>query len=334
MNRFIFYLTGSYERKADAKLNKKASCYIVFTKIIITTSLRLLLPYRDIMKAPFLPIKAVKRLSILAVVVACFASATTIAQSTDDWNWEHPLPGFGPEISLDRGLGTVYTMVKNNSISDIDAFKILAAGGNWLKNKKAKGSMGVAGFLPFAVKCDGGYAFLTAYLARERNIRNPAMNWDFDQLEKETPSMKRLISAMDRFIADFDYPLAESLFLESIFINAYQDVAIAEQKVERYLSNPQSREAIISEVNSLLSKLTFDLAEYRSCNPESDSSRLMLAQWGAWGLTNLLDEQKKRTQANATYKLEIDIANKSYQIRPKRKEGTRYYVVEYGNLKY
>ena len=103
------------------------------------------------MKAPFLPIKAVKRLSILAVIVACFACTNTFAQSTDDWNWEHPLPGFGPEISLDRGLGTVYTMVKNNSISDIDAFKILAAGGNWLKNKKAKGSMGVAGFLPFAV---------------------------------------------------------------------------------------------------------------------------------------------------------------------------------------
>ena len=286
------------------------------------------------MKAPFLPIKAVKRLSIIAVVVACFASTNTFAQSTDDWNWEHPLPGFGPEISLDRGLGTVYTMVRKNSISGIDAFNILAPGGNWLKNKKAKGNMGVAGFLPFAVKCDGGYAFLTAYLARKKNIENPMYTINKVQLDEESPAMKTLMQGFDDFLKTRLYERAELQFLESIFINAYQDVAIAEQKVEHYLSNPQSREAIITEVNSLFSKLTFDLAEYRSCNPESDSSRLMLAQWGAWGLTNLLDEQKKRTQANATYKLEIDIANKSYQIRPKRKEGTRYYVVEYGNLKY
>lgn len=273
------------------------------------------------MKAPFLPIKAVKRLSILAVVVACFACTNAFAQSTDDWNWEHPLPGFGPEISLDRGLGIVYTEVRNNSIRDIDAFNILAGRTRFLKLDESKSRIlfgervyELGNLLP-AMECDGGYAFLTAYLAREKNIRNPAMTLDFDQLEKESPSMKRLISAMDRFIARFDYPLAESLFLKSIFINAYQDVAIAEQKVEHYLSNPQSREAIISEVNSLFSKLTFDLAEYRRCNPESDSSRLMLGQWGAWGLTNLLDEQRLFEQSKLTYSIEKEIRKKTPRIR-------------------
>ncbi len=235
------------------------------------------------MKAPFLPIKAVKHLSILAVVVACFACTNAFAQSTDDWNWEHPLPGFGPEISLDRGLGTVYTMVKNNSISDIDAFNILAGRTRFLK---LDSDGGIGDLLP-AMECDGGYAFLTAYLARERNIRNPAVTLDYDQLKKESPSMNSLINGFDDFLRLSNFERAESYFLESIFINAYQDVSIAEQKVEHYLSNPQSREAIITEVNGLFSKLTFDLAEYRSCNPESDSSRLMLAQWAAWGLTNL-----------------------------------------------
>jgi|GEM_PF-3979319 len=238
------------------------------------------------MKAPFLPIKAVKRLSILAVVVACFTCTNAFAQSTDDWNWEHPLPGFGPEISLDRGLGTVYTMVSNNSISDIDAFNILAGRTRFLKLNRSKGRPVLGDLLP-AMECDGGYAFLTAYLARERNIRSPAMTLDYDQLEKESPSMGSLIIGFGQFLKNKSFERAESYFLKSIFINAYKDVAIAEQKVEHYLSNPQSREAIITEVNGLFSKLTFDLAEYRSCNPESDSSRLMLAQWGAWGLTNL-----------------------------------------------
>ena len=235
-------------------------------------------------------------------------SPTSSSSYTQQQNeWDHQLPGFSSDISLDKGLGIVYDKVKNNSISDIDAFNILAPGGNFLKNKARKGNMGVAGYLPDAMKCDGGYAFLTAYLAKERNIRNPAMNIDFEQLERESPSMKRLISAMDRFIPGTDYELAESLFLESIFINAYQSIPFAKQKVGEYINNPNSREQIITEVNNIFSKLKFDRNEFEQCIPTSDSSRLMLAQWGAWGLTNLLDEQKRRNEGGIFYKLEMKL---------------------------
>lgn len=258
-------------------------------------------------------------------------SPTSSSSYTQQQNeWDHQLPGFSSDISLDKGLGIVYDKIKNNSISDIDAFNILAGRTRFLKLDR---DIGIGDLLP-SMKCDGGYAFLTAYLAKERNIRNPAMSINFEQLERESPSMGSLINGFDDFLRLSNFERAESYFLESIFINAYQSIPFAKQKVGEYINNPNSREQIITEVNNIFSNLKFDKSEFEQCIPTSDSSRLMLAQWGAWGLTNLLDEQKRRNEGGIFYKLEMKLANHSNQIRPKKKEDTIYYVVNYGNLKY
>ncbi|MEC8339773.1 MAG: hypothetical protein VXZ40_04045 [Nanoarchaeota archaeon] len=257
-------------------------------------------------------------------------SPTSSSSYTQQQNeWDHQLPGFSSDISLDKGLGIVYDKVKNNSISDIDAFNILAGRTRFLKLDK---NIGIGDLLP-SMKCDGGYAFLTAYLAKERNIRNPAMNIDFEQLERESPSMGSLIIGFDQFLKNKSYERSESYFLESIFINAYQSIPFAKQKVGEYINNPNSREQIIAEVNNIFSNLKFDKNEFEQCIPTSDSNRLMLAQWGAWGLTNLLDEQGRYNDSSNIFSIEKLLQIESKKLRVKKGEDN-FYVKNDNRIRY
>lgn len=256
-------------------------------------------------------------------------SPTSSSSYTQRQNeWDHQLPGFSSDISLDKGLGIVYDKVKNNSISDIDAFNILAGRTRFLKLDRSKGKPVLGDLLP-SMKCDGGYAFLTAYLAKERNIRNPMYEINKKQLSGESPSMVTLMQGFDDFLKTKLYQRAEKQFLESIFINAYQSIPFAKQKVGEYINNPNSREQIIAEVNNIFSNLKFDRNEFEQCIPTSDSNRLMLAQWGAWGLTNLNrieweNGKKTKNDGDLINNIEKEIRKKVKKIRVSGKQ--EFYV--------
>ena len=79
--------------------------------------------------------------------------------------------------------------------------------------------------------------------------------------------------------------------------------------------------------------MKFDRNEFEQCIPTSDSNRLMLAQWGAWGLTNLLDEQGRYNDSSNIFSIEKLLQIESKKLRVKKGEDN-FYVKNDNRIRY
>lgn len=96
-------------------------------------------------------------------------------------------------------------------------------------------------------------------------------------------------------------------------------------KLDRYnLESTDSRYDIIEEANKQIETMIFSQEEYDRCNSSTESTRLMLAQWGAWALTNTYASKSMEyiseefdTDIKNVNSLEIAIRGKAGNIRAK-----------------
>lgn len=260
----------------------------------------------------------------------CCVFVFTINAYADD-NESHLPPGFRSNISIDPNLVIVYENLRGtrNNFNKREIFKILSADevGNFhLRYNYDSEGRSIGGSLPPALKCDGGYALVNAMLSIQmsssRSIRTPADTINIDKLKAESPSMRDLTIGMEHLLRR-EYSKAEPMLLKAIFINLFgKDVGI--RKAERYLESTDSRYDIIEEANKQIETMIFSQEEYDRCNSSTESTRLMLAQWGAWALTNTYASKSMEyiseefdTDIKNVNSLEIAIRGKAGNIRAK-----------------
>mgnify|MGYP000454034417 CR=1 FL=1 len=230
-------------------------------------------------------------------------------QYSQQVNESHLPPGFRSNISIDPALAIVYENLRGtkNDLNNTQIFRILSGGNVGSFHLKYDSQVGIG--IPSAVKCDGGYALVNAMWSiqenRYRAVRTPVDNFDYRKLNSESPSISKLIYGMEDLLRG-NYSEAEPKLLTSIFINLYGE-SLGKRKASEYISNPDTRDSIIDEANNVISNMKFSQTEYMQCDPKSESTRLMLAQWGAWALTNSMVKEMEKTGNKSKHKFALDI---------------------------
>ncbi len=272
---------------------------------------------------------------------ATYSPTSSSSYTQQQFNFEKIPPGLRPELTTEEFVFPVLYEELNGMRNNFDHDQIAlilkggAVGGFHMKFNYDKNGNALVGSIPPAMKCDGGYAYLNALWAikenRYRRVITPASYLDPHKLNKQSPSMRNLILGMESLFYG-DYEDAEPRLITSIFTNVYGE-SLGKRKTSQYLSEPNTQESIIEEANKIISNMKFSQKEYKKCDPQTESTRLMLAQWGAWALTNTLVRKMEITGDKSKYKLALDInlfernfseKNKIPKIRAKNKN--EYYV--------
>ena len=131
--------------------------------------------------------------------------------------------------------------------------------------------------------------------AEQLHIAQPALSVAIKKLEQQSPSIIPLTAGMKDFMYK-DFESAKPKLLRAAFINIYGDVSLAERRAAEYYSpriTEERKDEIIGEVNTVISKMKFSQEEYKKCDPKSESTRLMLAQWAAYPL-NIIQEFEEK----------------------------------------
>lgn len=223
-------------------------------------------------------------------------TSITPTQYSQQVNESHLPPGFRSDISLDPALAIVYENLRGSrkDFTMDQIFEILAGrsvGEFHLRyNVNSQGEAMMGSILP-AWKCDGGYAFLSALYVKEKGgyhaAQSPTAFINSEQLKKESPSMPYLMAGMRHFLRG-EYSRAEPELINSIFINIYGE-SLGLRKAGEYTEDQSSKDQITKEIKEIISNMHYNPEEYKQCNPSSESTRLMLAQWGSYFL-NTIDE--------------------------------------------
>lgn len=272
---------------------------------------------------------------------ATYSPTSSSSYTQQRFNFEKIPPGLRPELTTEEFVFPVLYEELNGMRNNFDHDQIgLILKGGAVGGFHMKFDSVSDGILP-AMRCDGGYAYLNASWAvkrsRYQNVKSPVEYVDLKKLEEQSPSMIPLSGGMkDLMYKDFES--AKPKLLRSMLINIYGDVSLAKRRAAEYYSpqiTKERKDEIIDEVNNVIFKMKFSQEEYKKCDPKSESTRLMLAQWSVWALTNVYDEINEYDKANKIYNIEKNISKNAPKVRTSKKESYHaYYIVKKGNLKY